>query len=71
MKLTNKEKQTIGKLRKLDVIQRDRLLARIDRTLLANQISERTGKVKRLKPAADHQVIRAFGHVPGWKPKGR
>lgn len=68
MKLTNKEKQTIGKLRKLDVVQRDRLLARIERTLIANQIAERTGKIKRLKPAADHRVIRAYGHVPSWKP---
>lgn len=70
MKLTNKEKEALSMLRKLDAPQRDRILAGIERTLIANRISERAGKLKKVKPVADHKIVRAYG-MPNWKPGRR
>lgn len=64
VKLTNKEKEALSMLRKLDAPQRDRILAGIERTLIANRISERAGKLKKVKPVEDYKITRAFG-VPG------
>lgn len=64
MKLTAKERQAINLLRKLDVKQRDLLLADIQRHVLANKITLRVGKLRRLKIPEDREVAGAFGPAP-------
>lgn len=68
MKLTAKQREAIDKLWKLDVQQRDRILDRVERTLMANQITQRVGKLRKVHPAHDHKVAKAYGRVPSWKP---
>lgn len=71
MKLTNKQQDAVRKLWQLDVPQRDRILAEVERTLMANEIALRTGKLKRVRPVGDHRIVKAYGHVPPWKPGRR
>lgn len=64
MKLTAKERLAISLLRKLDTQQRDNALADIGRQVLANKITLRVGKLRRLKTAEDRVIEGAFGSVP-------
>lgn len=66
MKLTGKEREILGMLRELDGPQRDKLLADTRRAVEATRIIARVGKLKRLRPVADHKIIRAYGKVP-WR----
>lgn len=71
MKLTNKERAALAELRELDAQQRDKLLADIHSTALANRITGKAGRIKRVRTAEDHRVVKAFGLVPRWRPKKR
>lgn len=63
-KLTAKERQAISLLRKLDVRQRDKVLEDIERHVLANKITLKVGKLRRLKIPDDRAVAGAFGSTP-------
>lgn len=65
-KLTAKEREAIEIMRQLDVAQRDKNIERMRRELLANQITARVGKVRKLRIVNDTRVEGTFG-VP--KPK--
>lgn len=73
MKLTGKVKEAIGMLLELDVQQRDKLLADIRRTALANRIVAKVGRqagaLKRVRTVADHGIVKAYGHLPKRGPK--
>lgn len=66
--MTAKQRAAIDKLWKLDAQQRDRILAHIERALMANQITQRVGKLRKVTPPQDHKVAKAFGGVSSWKP---
>lgn len=70
MKLSNKQRDALNKLWRLDAPQRDRILARVERTLMANQITARVGKLRKVSPVLDHKITKAYGKVPTWK-RGR
>lgn len=67
MKLSEKERKAVALLRKLHERQRDRLLARMEREVIANRIAMRIGGLRKLKIPADTKVEKAFGTVPAWK----
>lgn len=71
MKLTAREKKAVEMLRKLDASQRDEVLERMRRDLLANRITMRAGGMRRLKIKENKRIERAFGTAPNWKLRVR
>lgn len=69
MKLTAKERKAIDLLRRLDGPQREEMLNRMSRQVLANEIVVRAARVRQLKVAPDRKVEQAFGSVPIWRSK--
>jgi len=69
MKLTEHEKEAVALLRKLDERQREKLLARMQREVLANSLITRVGKLSKLEITSDRKIERAYGVVPTWRSK--
>jgi hypothetical protein len=53
--------------RALDIRQRDEILARMRRQVMANRITARVGKIRTLRVVDDKKIIKAFGTAPSWK----
>lgn len=64
MKLTAKVRDAVGKLLELDVQQRNKIVADIDRAALANRVIAKAGKLKRVRSVPDHKIIKAYGTLP-------
>lgn len=71
MKLTPKERAALSMLRRLDERQRAELLGQIRRQLLANRITARVGRLRRLKIVGNEKIEKAFGPASAWRPKKR
>lgn len=71
MKLTAKERAALEMMRQLDARQRDTIIAGIRRELLANNITARIGKMRKLKFVTDRRVEGTFGLVPKKPPRRR
>lgn len=69
MKLTTKERNVVAMLRELDARQQKDILGQMGRAVLANRISLKVGKLRRLKIPADSKIVRAYG--PPGRPKRR
>lgn len=69
MKLSEKERKAVALLRKLHQRQRDELLGRMERQVIANRVAIRVGKLRQLKIPADSKIAKAFGKAPIWRPK--
>lgn len=69
MKYTAKVRIAVGKLLKLDVQQRDKILADIDRADLANRVIAKAGKLKRVRSVENHKIVKAFGSAPKSKKR--
>lgn len=70
-KLTEDERRALTLLRQLHERQREKLLARMEREVMANNVVKKVAKVRDLDLAADRRVERAFGSVPTWKAARR
>lgn len=71
MKLSDKERKAVAMLRQLHAHQQEELLATIERHVIANRISIRVGKLRKLKPPTNQKVAKAFGNTPSPAPKRR
>lgn len=69
MKLTAKEKTALTLFRELHARQRDKLLAQMERQVLANQITERVSGTK-LDIVDDKKIEKSYGTAPKWKLQG-
>ena len=63
MKLSDNERKTVAMLRLLDISQREQLLADMERQVIANNVSVRVGKLRKLRIPADKRIEEAFGSV--------
>lgn len=71
MKLTEVERKALALIRRLDERQREKILARMQREVLANQLVKKALGLRKLKIASDRNVERAFGAVPTWRTARR
>lgn len=58
MKLSDKERKAITMLRQLQAGQRDELLAQMERAVIANRVSIRVGRLRRLKITPNKKVLK-------------
>lgn len=68
-KLTAQEREAVEMLRQLDARQRHDFLGAIKRQIVANRITTRVGKLRKLRIVDDRKIVRAFGAAPIWKAK--
>lgn len=62
MKLTAKERaRAVELLGKLDARQREKLLKTMERQVLANDITKRVGKMRRLEIVDDKKIVKHYG----------
>lgn len=68
MKLSDKERKAVAMMRLLHSVQREDLLALMERQVVANRIANRVtmrvGQLSRLKITANQKVAKAFGKAP-------
>lgn len=64
MKLAVWEKRALNLLRRLDVQQRETCIGHIWRAVLANEITTRAGKIKKLRTVEEHRVVKFCGVAP-------
>lgn len=70
MKVTVLEKAVLRMLRELDVQQRDAIVGQLRVAVLANKVTLRIGRLKRVRPVTNRTVAKAFGYAPWWQARG-
>lgn len=64
MKLSERQRKALAMMRLLHVHQQEELLADMERQVIANRVSIRVGKLRKLKIPADRKIEKAFGAAP-------
>lgn len=67
MKLTETERRALSLLRQLHERQREKILSRMQREVIANKLVKRISGSRNLEIAGDRDIERAFGAAPTWK----
>ena len=67
MKLKRDELDALSLLRQLDERQREKILDRMRREVLANEVVMKAAGLRKLQVVADKKIERAFGPAPIWR----
>lgn len=51
-------------MRKLDTRQREKILGDMERQVVANAITKRVGRLRKLQIVDDRKIVKAFGKTP-------